>query len=260
MIRVNYPARDAGKLGLHSQLDGAMNVTSDPIASQAPMPDASALLAAIPLFQGLGRAVMERLASHATVHWLRARDTLYAQGQPVDALFVLVDGSMKLVRRVGGAREHVVRLIRPGELLAESGLLGERVSPVSAVALTQSRLIAIDARQLVASLRDSAQLACNVIERLGLRIEELQAQAELLATHTAEQKVAAYLLRRYRSLPRGEAVVASSCRRTDLASLLALAPETLCRVITQFKRRGWIQSESGCIVVIDASGLEGVAP
>jgi len=260
LIRVNYLARDAGKLGLHSQLDGAMNVTSDPIASQAAMPDASALLAAIPLFHGLGRPVMERLASHATVHWLRARDTLYAQGQPVDALFVLVDGSMKLVRRVGGAREHVVRLIRPGELLAESGLLGERVSPVSAVALTQSRLIAIDARQLVASLRDSAQLACNVIERLGLHIEELQAQAELLATHTAEQKVAAYLLRRYRSLPRGEAVVASSCRRTDLASLLALAPETLCRVITQFKRRGWIQSENGCIVVIDASGLEGVAP
>jgi CRP/FNR family transcriptional regulator len=237
-----------------------MNVTSDPIASQVTMPDTGALLEAIPLFHGLGNAVMERLASHATVHWLRARDTLYMEGQPLDALFVLVDGSMKVVRRVGGDREHVVRLIRPGELLAESVLLGERVAPDSAVALMESRLVAIDARQLVACLRDNTQLACNVIERLGSRIAELQAQAELLATHTAEQKVAAYLLRRYRSLPRGEAVVASSCRRTDLASLLALAPETLCRVITQFKRRGWIQSESGCIVVIDANGLERAAP
>ena len=167
---------------------------------------------------------------------------------------------MKLTRRTGGAREHVVRLIRPGEVLAESVLFSDRVYAATAVALEECRVLAIDARRFAAHLRRDPHLAWNVLERLGKRIEELQSQTELLATHTAEQKVAAYLMDRYRVLSPSDAVVASSCRRSDLASLLALAPETLCRVITEFKRRGWIRSDNGRILVVDAKGLSEAAP
>jgi CRP/FNR family transcriptional regulator len=237
-----------------------MNAHIEELAGPQSVPDVRALLAATQLFGGLGDAVLAGLLPHASVRWLRAKETLYAQGQPGESVFVLVEGSMKLVRRTGGAREHVVRLIRPGEVLAETVLFSNDGYPATAVALEDSRLLAVDAGQLAACLRENPGLAWNVMERLGKRIEELQIQAELLATHTAEQKVAAYLVRRYRALSPTDAVVASSCRRSDLASLLALAPETLCRVITEFKRRGWIRSESGRIVVIDAKGLAGVAP
>jgi CRP/FNR family transcriptional regulator len=223
-------------------------------------PDVRALLDATPLFGGLEDAGLASLLPCTTVRWLRAKQTLYTQGQPGEDVFVLVDGSMKLVRRSGGAREHVIRLIRPGEVLAETLLFSRRAYRATAIALEECRLLALDARQLAACLRENPLLAWKVMERLGKHIEELQAQAELLATHSAEQKVAAYLVSRCQALPPSDAVVASSCRRSDLASLLALAPETLCRVITGFKRRGWIRSESGRIVVTDAEGLAGVAP
>jgi CRP/FNR family transcriptional regulator len=167
---------------------------------------------------------------------------------------------MKLTRRAGGTREHVVRLIRAGEVLAESVLFSDHVYAATAVALEDSRLLAVDARRFAEHLRRDPHLAWNVLERLGKRIEELQTQTDLLATHTAEQKVAAYLMDRYRVLSPSDAVVASSCRRSDLASLLALAPETLCRVITEFKRRGWIRSDNGRILVVDAEALSGAAP
>ena len=237
-----------------------MNANIGNIASPESVPEVRALLEAAPLFGGLAAAVSADLLPHASLRWLRAKEILYVQGQPGDSVFVLVEGSMKLVRRTGGAREHVVRLLRPGEVLAETVLFSSDGYPATAVALEDSRLLAVYARQFAACLRENPGLAWNVMERLGKRIEELQIQAELLATHTAEQKVAAYLLRRYRALPPTDAVIASSCRRSDLASLLALAPETLCRVITEFKRRGWIRSESGRIIVVDAEGLAGVAP
>jgi CRP/FNR family transcriptional regulator, cyclic AMP receptor protein len=237
-----------------------MNATINQPTPSTGAPDVRALLDATRLFGGLGDAALASLEPHTTEHWLRAKQTLYVQGEPGAAVFVLIDGSMKLVRRGAAAREHVVRLIRPGEVLAETVLFSQCDYPATAIALEESHLLAIDARPFAACLRENPTLAWNVLKRLGKRIEELQAQAELLATHSAEQKVAAYLVRRHRALPRSDAVVASSCRRSDLASLLALAPETLCRVITAFKRRGWIRSEGGRIVVIDAEGLAGVAP
>lgn len=237
-----------------------MNASIESIASPESVTDVRAVLDAIPLFRGLDDAALSGLLPHVSVCWLAAKETLYQQGQPGDCVFFLLEGSMKLVRRTGGAREHVVRLIRPAEVLAETELFSSAGYPATAVALEASRLLAVDARQFATCLRANPELAWKLMKRLGQRIEELQAQAELLATHTAEQKVAAYLLGRYRALPTSDAVVASSCRRSDLASLLALAPETLCRVITEFKHRGWIRSEKGCILVIDAKGLAGVAP
>ena len=237
-----------------------MNAHIEAIASPETVTDVRALLAATPLFSGLDDATLSCLSPHVSVCWLAAKEVLYQQGEPGACVFLLIEGSMKLVRRSGGAREHVVRLTRPGEVLAETELFSSAGYPATAVALEASRLLAVDAREFAACLRANPGLAWKVMERLGKRIEELQAQAELLATHTAEQKVAAYLVRRYRALAPSDVVVAASCRRSDLASLLALAPETLCRVITEFKHRGWIRSEKGRIVVIDAKGLAGAAP
>lgn len=237
-----------------------MNANIEGIAHLESTTDVRALLDTTALFGGLDDAVLTRLLPHVSLRWLGAKKTLYNQGQPGSSVFVLIEGSMKLVRRTGGAREHVVRLIRPGEVLAETVLFSSNGYPATAVALENSRLLEVDARQFAVSLRENPLLAWNVMERLGKRIEELQAQTELLATHTAEQKVAAYLVHRYRALSPSDAVVTRSCRRSDLASLLALAPETLCRVITEFKRRGWIRSESGRIVITDPKGLSGAAP
>jgi CRP-like cAMP-binding protein len=262
LILVNLIFRSEGKL----RIDGTvmmlppMSTMIDEVSELAPVQDVRAALEASPLFRGLDEDSMNGLVPFSTLRRLRARDTLYAQGEPGEAIFLLMEGSMKLSRRTGTNREHVVRLIRPGEVLAESVLFSDRVYVATAVALEESRLLAVDSRRFAAHLRRDPHLAWNVLERLGKRIEELQSQTELLATHTAEQKVAAYLMDRYRALSPSDAVVASSCRRSDLASLLALAPETLCRVITEFKRRGWIVSENGGILVVDAKALAGAAP
>ncbi len=237
-----------------------MSIIIDEVSEFAPAADVRAALETSPLLRGLDEDLLAALLPFSALHRVSARGTLYRQGEPGETIFILMEGSMKLTRRRGSAREHVVRLIRPGEVLAESVLFSDKVYAATAVALEDSRLLAVDARRFVVHLRRDPHLAWNVLQRLGKRIEELQTQTELLATHTAEQKVAAYLMRHYRALSPCDAVVASSCRRSDLASLLALAPETLCRVITAFKRRGWIRSENGRILVVDAKALAGAAP
>ena len=232
----------------------------DQLPDAAPARGGGYALDASPLFRGLEEATLAELRQYCDLRRIPARDTLFVQGEPGIAMYVLLEGSMKLTRRTRGTREHVVRLVRAGEVLAESVILTGRAYAATATALEESRVLAVDAGRFTAQLRRDSHLAWNVLQRLGTRIEELQDRTELLATHTAEQKVAAYLLNRYRSLSPQDAVIASSCRRSDLASLLALAPETLCRVITEFKRRGWIRSENGSVLVVDPGALAETVP
>lgn len=222
--------------------------------------EARSLLSITPPFSGLADDDFADLLSFTSWDRVVAKEVIFRQGEPRESLFVLVDGSLKLVRKINGEREHVVRLITPGEVFPETALFANDGHKTSAIALERSRLLRISAKPFAEFLREHPNLAWNVLVGLGNRIEELATRAELLATHSAEQKVAAYLLRRYRSTPAGVAVVEASCRRSDLASLLALAPETLCRIVTEFKRREWIRSDNGRILVLDADALAEIAP
>jgi len=229
----------------------------------ASAPDVRAALEASELFRGLDAQVLSRLEPFSRLERVPSRASLYVQGEPGSAVFVLIEGSFKLMRSLPGTREHVVRLVRPGEVLGESVLFFDDVYPATAVALESARVLSIAAHRFLEVLRRDPHLAWNVMKRLGKRIDELQTQTELLATHTAEQKVAAYLIHCYRQLEADGAatqVIGLTCRRSELASLLALAPETLCRVTTEFKRRGWIRSDNGGIVVVDVDALAAVAP
>ncbi len=71
-----------------------MNANIEDAASPEGVSEVRALLDATPLFSGLGDAVLADLSSHASVRWLRTKETLYLQGQPGDYVFVLVVGSM----------------------------------------------------------------------------------------------------------------------------------------------------------------------
>ena len=223
-------------------------------------PEVRAALETCVVFRGLDRDALDALESFSFIERVSAGSALYVQGAPGETIFVLMEGSLKLTRSIPGIRDHVVRLARPGAVLAESVLFFDESYPATAIALQDSRMLAVSTRHFVSRLQRDPHLAWNVMERLGKRIEELQSQADLLATHSAEQKVAAYLIARYRELEETDGAIALACRQSELASLLALAPETLCRVIAGFKRRGWIRSENGRIVIIDAEALAGAAP
>ena len=44
-------------------------------------------------------------------------------------------------------------------------------------------------------------------------------------------------------------------RRIDLASLLTMTPETLCRILKRFKNANWIKEQAGYITIIDPRAL-----
>jgi CRP/FNR family transcriptional regulator len=161
LILVNFIPGTGGKL-----LTGPSVVTSVPMSAMMdqvsdldPQSGGRVALEASTLFRGLDEDSLVGLQQFSELRRVPARDTLYAQGDPGEAVFVLLDGSMKLTRRTGGAREHVVRLVRAGEVLAESVLFSAKVYEATAVALEDSQVLAVDAGSFADQLRRDPHLA-----------------------------------------------------------------------------------------------------
>jgi len=207
------------------------------------------------LLTGLPEGDLAAVLALCERHSVPARAVLFAEDARCHTLHLLVSGTVKLVRRAGKARERVVEFVEAGEPLGEAVLIGARRHRLSAMALEPAEVIAIRAAPFIDLLHARPSLGWPVMTRVGARLARRSERFERLSTQSAEQRVAGYLLERARWQAHGRCVVMLPRRRIDLASLLGITPETLCRIVGRFERGGWIACCRERVTIVDARRL-----
>jgi glutaminase len=134
------------------------------------------------LFRGLSEAEGQRLAAAMSRRVLPAGEWVFRQGEPADALFVLVRGSVSII-----GEDHAARLqtLSPGLMFGELAVLdgGQRSAGVRADAeaevhvLTASALQQLRAADPALSARLYENIAAHVSDRLRKTTQSWTAEA-----------------------------------------------------------------------------------
>jgi len=102
----------------------------------------------LPLFAGLSREELERMAGLATVESHPAGSTLFVEGDPPGDFYILLDGRVTLCMRLPGQADTCFLSLRSGELLGWSALLKRHrvatarvVHPSTVLRLTASDIL-----------------------------------------------------------------------------------------------------------------------
>jgi len=223
-------------------------------------------LRAAPLFSRLGERELGLVAALARPLSLPAGGTLFLQGDPVTAFYVVASGQVRVCKHLRDGRSATVRHAGPGETVAEAALFLDAY-PASAEALVDSRLYRFDRAQALALVRREPDLA------LGL----LAAQADLLATlnRRVEElllpvaaRLARYLLELAdRELGDGAAaagqprVLRLPVSKRELAARLGTVPETLSRALERLRRARVLRTtpDHALVEVLDFAALRRLA-
>jgi len=108
------------------------------------------------LLASLSPAQLERVAKKARHVHLDEGRVLFSQGDVADRFFFLLKGQVKLYRLSAEGNEKIIEIVGPGHTFAEALMFLSRPRyPVSCAALSPAELIAIDAADFTAMLRDS---------------------------------------------------------------------------------------------------------
>lgn len=119
------------------------------------------LLAAIDLFAAVPVSVLASLATVMEVRDLSPGDHLVAEGDPGDALFVVVDGTLRI--ESGG---RPLSTSGPGAVIGELALLDPAPRSASAVAVEDTRVLVLDKDDFDLVLADHPQLSEGIIRYL----------------------------------------------------------------------------------------------
>jgi len=124
----------------------------------------------------------------------RKQQTLFAQGDPADAAFYILNGKITLTVLSKQRKEAVIATLAPGDFFGEGCLAGQRVRMATATAMTDGSIVRLGKKTMIRLLHEEPRLSEPFISYMlarNIRIEDY------LLDHlfdSTEQRVARTLL------------------------------------------------------------------
>ena len=189
----------------------------------------------------------------------RHGEILFMQGQPSSCLFALSDGMVKICTHNTDGREQIVGLSSPQSLLVGLQSMHDERYAYSAIAASNVKACKINHRTLIDRVRDRGDLAMRLIEAMNAQLSHSRALMEVLGHKCAAAKIASFILLMTPKSKKANGGFALPFSRLEIASLLGLSEETVCRLMANMKREGAINAPRGRIEIRDWDRLHAIA-
>lgn len=208
-------------------------------------------LAAIPLFRAVPEDELRSLGDAAELRWFHKGETLFSEGDPAEAVWLIKHGWVYLLRRTPQGIPVTIFTVTPEEVLCGfSAVAGQGAYYASAVAATDTTAIRVPEAAFSQLFRSEPAFAAAVLAIYHTRMRHM-AEAISLAPAPVEQRLAHTLLRLKASF--GKTIPVT---HKELARMAGTRLETSIRTIARMKRRGWLRSSRGQITVLNPNRLK----
>ncbi|MGB1885059.1 MAG: Crp/Fnr family transcriptional regulator [Gammaproteobacteria bacterium] len=190
---------------------------------------------------------------------LRRNQVVCEQGQPSDATFVVRSGSVKCVYDSADGHEQIVDFRFPGDTVEAAAAIGQ-VCSSTVIALESSSVCAIP--RMSVDNDSSHDLFRILMAESGRQLHERNSHALVIGQRTARQRLAWLLVKiADKYAERGFSGVRFNLpmSRHDIANHLALAIETVSRLLSDLAREGLVEVHGRMIEILDTDGLRDAA-
>ncbi|EFN94235.1 cyclic nucleotide-binding domain protein [Mobiluncus mulieris FB024-16] len=198
--------------------------------------------------------VMKKLGDKVNRVTMEERFQFSNSGDPLNRVFALKSGKVKLTRLSTLGRDHLLEILGPGDVFGLEALVGENVwfytaTSMESVEVTWAHVE--DMRQVLADnhnlemqlLRSFAALTQQRYERT-MTIWDLDVPGRLAA-------VLLYLGERFGETSEGGLVLPRGLTQRELSQMIGASRETANKILADFCNRAWITHENRLITIID---------
>jgi CRP-like cAMP-binding protein len=208
------------------------------------------------LFRNFDEAALRELAQHCRLIELAAGETLFEQGDPGYAMYILEAGQVHIVRRYASGDEVVLATEGPYYVIGELSMLAGQPRTGTVVAVSDCTLIEIQRSAFVRACASVAGAAASALDHLSARLYRMTLLVRENAVGNAPARIASVLL----LLCGGQnGPVAPDVWVTRLARATAVDADMVERLLQEWSRLGYIHFDGRRLAVLDADRLHIIA-
>ncbi|MDR3589588.1 MAG: Crp/Fnr family transcriptional regulator [Negativicutes bacterium] len=214
----------------------------------------------IPVFSDLPEDQLALIKERVVERFHRRGAVIFLEGEPGDGFHYVKSGKVKIVKTTDDGREHIIKLLSPGDIFAEVLLFNNLPYPATAIAAEDSEIGTIKNADLERLVLNNNALALQLIKALSQRLLYAQQKIKNLALSDVLARTAETLLRLGQEHgtagPDGRISIAVALSRQDLASLVGTTRETVTRTLSSLKKEKIIDFDGHKLVILSPDKLK----
>jgi CRP/FNR family transcriptional regulator, cyclic AMP receptor protein len=187
-----------------------------------------------------------------------AGQTIYAEGDPGDRVFIIGSGKVKVSIRGPGGRENLLAILGPSDVFGELAVFDPGPRTCTPTAITDVEAMWVDRATLRTWMADRPVIAERLLQVLARRVRHTDDELVELISTDVPGRVARQLLllaRRF-GTREGEALrVVHELTQAEMAQLVGADRASVNKALQDFVSRGWILVEDKSALIVDPDAL-----
>ena len=216
-------------------------------------------LAGIPFFSGLDARSLESVGRGMRARRFRRGEVIFHQGDPGDALFIVMSGAIKIMLPSDTGDEAILATLRPGDVFGELALLDGAPRSATATALEATETLILPRDQFRELLATEPAIRDAILASMAGELRRLTNHVEELHFLDITGRLASRLVRLAsesgKPLADGAIRLGSPLTQGDLAAMIGCTRQSVNKLLGMFTDDGLIRLERDSIVILDLDGL-----
>lgn len=211
----------------------------------------------LPFFRNLDPTQLEKLAAITKLRKVDRGQTLFRQGEPVEGMFFLVDGRVKIFKLSPDGKEHILHFVGSGQGFAEAALFMPGGYPAFAETMAKSVILTIPKAAFIDLIGREPLISLGIIASMSGYLRRFADRIEDLALKDVSARLARWVLDK--SAETGRDFWDLEITKGQLAGQLGTVSETMSRTLRRFQDAGVLQVRGKFMKILDRPSLERTA-
>lgn len=216
------------------------------------------------LFRDFSSDLIQWVTERKKTVTLNKKEILFSQGQDVDGIFCHLSGLAKVVQKDADGNIRFSRLVLPGDTSGHRSLFIETQYKGTADVLSDTlQACYIPKADILYLLSNNASFAKNLVIKISSELIRSEEEQISVKEKTVRGRLAQLLCElcdaHSDQINDRQFLIKSEITKVDIASFLAVANETIIRLMSEMKSEDLIGYEGKKIVVNDLEQLKKIA-
>lgn len=200
-------------------------------------------------------AELNQLEKEAKTRKFKKKDIIYRQGDFASYSFKIKYGKVKTYQINPDGKEFIHDILKDGAFLGENALIQDADRTEFAEALEDTELLLIPRKDFQDLIFQNRDVSGQFIKMLSQNLVEKEKELVEMAYDTVRKRTADALMKLNETYKSASPNVKFDISRSDLASMVGTATESVIRILSEFKKDGIIKIEGSTVYILNTDKL-----
>jgi len=194
----------------------------------------------VPIFSHLDAKIQHIVHHKVRSMTYKKGESIYEANEFSDGLIIVNSGCIRVDRLSENGKQHLIRILNPGDFTGEMALFKETKHEDYATAMKDTVICKIKREDLQELMNQYPLIALKMLSTFAQRLEEVEKNNARLVNESVDRRISLFLIE---SMDDNHHVQLKMSKK-DLASYLGTTPETLSRTLFEFEDAFLIKQHS----------------